>query len=242
MEKTCSACIPLFKVLSIPVFFILYLFTALSVMIALPLAWLKMKAVVRGMIEMWSRTAFLLMGKRLKVQGRKHITKGKPCILVANHSSMFDILAIMAVYPGVVWFGREHLLKVPVFGSFLKMLNYIPMKAGDLANARGTVRVLAEYAGRHTIAMFPEGTRTTDGKMNRLRKGFIHVQRTTHLDILPVTLRGFFRFKPKTQYWIDFGSKLGVVVHPSIASEELAGMDDQEILDRVRTLIGSALP
>ena len=232
----------LFRVISVPVFFILYLFTAMSVLIALPLAWLRMKGVVRGMIEMWSRAAFLIMGKHLKVEGRANIKKGSPCILVANHSSLFDILAIMAVYPGVVWFGREHLLKVPVFGSFLRMLNYIPMRAGDLANARGTVRVLAEYAGRNTIAMFPEGTRTTDGNMNRLRKGFIHVQRATNLDVLPVTLRGFFRLKPKTRYWIDFGSRLSVVVHPPLAAGELAGMEDQEILDRVRDLIESALP
>ncbi|MFC2129748.1 1-acyl-sn-glycerol-3-phosphate acyltransferase, partial [Bacteroidota bacterium] len=55
--------------------------------------------------------------------------------LIANHTSMFDIMAIMSFNPRVSWFGQEKLLKVPLFGTMLKMIDYIPMR---LANVRNT--------------------------------------------------------------------------------------------------------
>ena len=71
---------------------------------------------------------------------------GERYILLANHASMFDIMAIMAI--------------------------------------------------------FPEGTRTLDGKLNSFYRGFIHLLRTTEHDILPVTLSRFYKLKPKNRFSI----------------------------------------
>ncbi|HAX94883.1 MAG TPA: hypothetical protein DCY25_13295 [Bacteroidales bacterium] len=56
--------------------------------------------------------------------------------------------------------------------------------------------------------MFPEGTRTLDGKINPFFRGFIYLMRTGNSDILPITLNGFYNLKPKNRLFIDFGSKL----------------------------------
>lgn len=91
-----------------------------------------------------------------------------------------------------------------------------------------------------TIAIFPEGTRTSTGKINKFHRGFVHVLRASDMELLPVTLNGFFELKPKTRFSINFNSKLNVVIHPAIAPEELKDKTDQEIMDRAKSVIESA--
>ena len=99
---------------------------------------------------------------------------------------------------------------------------------------------LEEKARNNTVAIFPEGTRTLDGKLNSFYRGFIHVLRTTGHDILPVTLNGFYKLKPKNRFYINFGSKLGVVIHPPIKGQSLTTASDDEIMDQVISVIESA--
>jgi 1-acyl-sn-glycerol-3-phosphate acyltransferase len=138
-----------------------------------------------------------MLGKRLRISGIEHVEKGKNYILLANHASLFDIMAILSFYPGVSWFGREHLLRIPIFGRVLKLTHYVPMKSGDLRNTKEMLSHLLEKSGSQTIAIFPEGTRTTDGSINRFRKGFVHVLKATEMSVLPVTLNGFFSAQAK---------------------------------------------
>src|SRR5664280_1407129 len=77
---------------------------------------------------MWAKSVFLIMGKKFRVFGKENIIKGERYILVANHASLFDIVAITSFYPGISWFGHERLLKVPVFNHLLKIMDYVPFK------------------------------------------------------------------------------------------------------------------
>ncbi len=240
MEKSCRLCPQMFWLISIPVFVLICSLTALTVIIMLPFAYFGSGRVVRALLFAWSRLVFLSMGKKLRVHGRQNVLKDKRYILLANHSSLFDILAIVAFYPGVSWFGREHLLKIPVFGRVLKMINYVPMKATDLRNTREMIANITDSSKGNTVAIFPEGTRTLDGSINNFKKGFLHVLRATELSILPVTLNGFYHFKPKGRFYINFRSRLGVVIHPPIHSEDLDTKSDREIVDHIKGVIESA--
>jgi 1-acyl-sn-glycerol-3-phosphate acyltransferase len=99
---------------------------------------------------------------------------------------------------------------------------------------------LVEKSGTQTIAIFPEGTRTSDGNINRFRKGFVHILKATEMSVLPVTLNGFFLLKPKNRFTINFESKVDVVIHKPIGWEEFAEQDDRTILNRVKVVIESA--
>ncbi len=229
-----------YKILSIPVFLYLYVYTALIVLLILILAYLKSKRGICLVLSFWAKTVFPLMGKKLKIEGRTHFEKGKKYILLANHSSMFDIIAIMAFYPEVSWFGHERLLRIPLLKQMLLMTDYIPMQISNVTNTRKMLTSLEEKAQNHTIAIFPEGTRTLDGKLNSFYRGFIHLLRATGHDILPVTLNGFYKLKPKNRSYINFGSKLEVVIHPSIEGKSLVSASDEEILNQVMNTIESA--
>lgn len=226
--------------LSVPVFIVLYTYTAIIVFLILIQAYLKWKNGIRYTMGFWARSVFPIMGKKLHIEGKQNIRKGERYILLANHSSMFDIIAIMAFYPDVSWFGHERLLRIPLFKRMLLMTDYIPMRMSNITNTRKMLEHLEEKAKFRTVAIFPEGTRTLDGKLNVFYRGFIHLLKATHNDILPVTLNGFFQLKPKNRFRINFRSKLGVVIHPPIASKELAPETDREIMDRVSSVLESA--
>jgi 1-acyl-sn-glycerol-3-phosphate acyltransferase len=199
-----------------------------------------MKGPIRFMYQQWAKSVFLIMGKKFRVIGKENIKKGEKYILVANHASLFDIVAITSFYPEVSWFGHERLLKVPLFGKILKMTDYVPFKERTIRNTKQMLEELVQKSKKQTIAIFPEGTRTLDGKINDFYKGFIYLFRTADIGILPVTLNGFYKLKPKNRSYINFDSKLEVVIHKPIKREELIEKSDLEIIETVKAVIKSA--
>ena len=226
-------------ILSAPVFLFLYSYTAVGVLLILILAYLRFRKGVRFLMGIWAKSIFPLMGKKVYIKGRENIKKGERYILLANHASMFDITAIVAAYPNVSWFGHERLLRIPLFKQMLLMTDYIPMRINNIKNTRIMLESLEEKAKHRTVAIFPEGTRTLDGKLNSFYRGFIHLLRATENDILPVTLNGFYKLKPKNRFSIHFGSRLAMIIHPPLEGEKYARKSDQEIMDRVIEIIES---
>lgn len=229
----------LYSIISVPVFGILYCFTAIIVLILLILSWVKMKKPAIAMIKFWANSVFLLMGKKIDVQGKENIRYDENYILLANHASLFDIVAIASFFPGISWFGHERLLKVPLFANILKIMDYVPFKEPNYRNTRQMMDQLIVKSKHNTVAMFPEGTRTLNGKINTFYRGFIYLYRTRDLKILPVTLNGFYDLKPKNRMSINFDSKLSVIIHKPIRSETLADKSDSDIISTVKEIIES---
>ena len=221
---------------------VLYPFTFINVLIILLLNVFDLQKAVRGVLNFWAHGTFFIVGKSFRVEGRENLNREHKYILMANHASMFDIMGIMTICPAVSWFGRAHLLKVPVFGKFLEVINYIPMKSTDLRNAKHMIEQLISKTENQTVAIFPEGTRTANGEMSNFRRGFLHVLKASELDILPVSLIGFFEFKPKSRFYFDYSAKLSAKIHAPIPYCELKNLDDKEIITMVQSKIESAVP
>lgn len=230
----------IYVLLTIPVFGLLYIYTAIGVLIVIPLTWLNLKRPVQLMTQVWAKSVFLAMGKNLRIYGKENLDKKVKYILLANHASLFDIIAIESFYPEISWFGHERLLKVPIFSRFLKFTDYIPYKEPTIRNTRHMLEQLVEKAKDQSVAIFPEGTRTLNGKINPFYRGFIYLFRSREIGILPVTLNGFYDLKPKNRFYINFGCKLDVIIHKPIPREELINKSDEEIIDTVKTVIESA--
>lgn len=226
--------------LTIPVFGVLYIVTFLTVIITLLFAYLNLKSSVHNIIRFWAKSTFWIAGKKLHITGKQFVKSNEKYILVVNHSSLFDIMAVMSLFPGISWFGRERLLKIPLFGHVLKMIDYVPMRTTNIRNTKEMISQLVGKSDGLTVAIFPEGTRTTDGELGRFRKGFIHLLRASSKDVLPVTLNGFFDFKPKNRLRINFNTKLEVIVHKPIRNQELVKSSDNEILLSVKDAITSS--
>jgi len=230
----------LYAIISILLFGILYCYTAIGVLILLILAMLHLKGPVRAITQFWAKSVFLILGKKFSVKGKENINREKRYILIANHGSLFDIVAIMSFYSGISWFGHERLLKIPLFGQILRMTDYIPFKEPNYRNTKKMIEQLVHNSGSQTVAIFPEGTRTLNGNINQFYRGFIYLFRTRDIEILPVTLNGFYDLKPKNRFFINFDSKLDIIIHKPIKREDLTGKNDCEITETVRNVIVSA--
>jgi 1-acyl-sn-glycerol-3-phosphate acyltransferase len=151
---------------------------------------------------------------------------------------MFDIPALLALMPGLAMVGREKLLRIPVFGFFLHAIGYIPIDADNLLKAGRSMHAAVEAArGGTSIGMFPEGTRTQTGRVQRLKRGFIHILRKSGLDLLPVTIQGTFALKPKHRFTMWPRERIQLIVHEPLPNAELARLTDDEIADTVRTIL-----
>ena len=230
-----------YAVFSIFIFGVLYCYTAVGVFVVLILTLLHLKKPVRFLFQMWAKSVFIIMGKNFRVFGKENIKKGERYILVANHASLFDIVAITSFYPGISWFGHERLLKVPLFSSLLKIMDYVPFKEPNYRNTKQMIDQLIHKSKYQSVAIFPEGTRTLNGKINQFYRGFIYLFRTRDIEILPVTLNGFYKLKPKNRFYINFDSKLDVIIHKPIKRVELIEKTDIEIIETVKKIIESAL-
>ena len=230
----------IYSLLSIPIFGVLYVVTGISVIFVILLTWINAKRPAQFLTMIWAKTVFVLMGKNLRVSGKENINKNERYIVVANHASLFDIVAIISFFPQVSWFGHERLLKVPIFGKFLKMTDYVPFREPTVSNTRHMLQQLMEKSQNQSVAIFPEGTRTTSGKINPFFRGFIYLLKTRNISILPVTLNGFYDLKPKNRFYINLRSKLEIVIHEAIPKEELINKSDREIIDTIKTVIESS--
>jgi len=212
--------------------------TAILVLLGCLVAMVRFAALLRFGVAFWGRLVFWLNGRRLRVAGRERIGRGGRYLVVANHSSMFDIPALLALMPGLAMVGREKLLRIPVFGFLLRAIGYIPIDTENLLKAGRSMDAAVQAArGGTSIGMFPEGTRTQTGRVQRLKRGFIHILRRSGHDLLPVTIRGTFALKPKHRFTMWPRERIQLIVHEPLLNAELARLTDDEIAEKVRTIL-----
>ena len=228
-----------YSFISVLAFAVLYFQTAITVFITLPFAYLHLRKTVKFFLLLWSKSVFWILGKRLRIYGNENYSNKKRYIIIANHASLFDIMAIMSFCPDAAWFGHERLMKIPVFNQILKMIDYMPTMEPTVKNTKLMLDEIIQKLKHHTIAIFPEGTRTLTGNMNDFFRGFVYVLKASDADILPVTLNGFYSLKPKNRFYINFSAQISIVINKPINAMDLKIKADNDIITEVKKIIES---
>lgn len=136
----------------------------------------------------------------------------KPSVIVANHQSHLDLICLMALDPKLIFFTNEWVWKNPIYGYVIRKADYIPVNDGVEAHL-DKIQALVERG--YSLVIFPEGTRTVDGKVGRFHKGAFYVASELGLDITPVFIHGAYDVLPKTDFMLREGS-VNVEVGPRI--------------------------
>ena len=128
-------------------------------------------------------------------------------IIMMNHSSFLDVF-IFPLIPKGAWTGitATKNFKIPIFSSIIKRIQAIPIDRKNRLSALESIKKAEDVLrqGIH-IGILPEGTRTLDGKMKKLKKGGFHMAINTKTPIVPVGISGAFSFKPKNRWWVKPG-------------------------------------
>lgn len=188
--------------------------------------------------KFWSLFNLHLTGTRLTVKGREKIERGKPYIVMSNHQSLLDVLALIGRIPlQIRWIVKRELRKIPVFGYALERMGHIYIDRGDHENAYRGLDVAAErIRGGTSVIIFPEGTRSRDGRLMRFKKGGAYLAIKSGVSILPVTVNGGHFALPKGTMALMPG-KMEIIVGDPIDPTKYGDEGLEELMDDVKSAI-----
>ncbi|MFM8460395.1 MAG: lysophospholipid acyltransferase family protein [Chthoniobacterales bacterium] len=127
-----------------------------------------------------------------RVIGAENMIEEGPCIIAANHCSFFDPpLVGVACRRAIHYLARNSLLEWPILGPIFPDLNVIPVdrKNADRSALMGAIRVVKNGGA---VLIFPEGTRSPDGKLQRAQPGIGMIVTKTGAPVVPVSVSGSY--------------------------------------------------
>jgi len=195
-----------------------------------------------GCARIWCRLTAFTIGARLKVHGVEHVRPDRAYVYMANHSSLIDTIALFAYLPyQFKIMAKRGLFYVPFMGWHLWTSGNFPIDRGDpRRTAMSLRRVVEGIKGGKSLAVFPEGTRTPDGRLQELKPGAFKIAVRAGVPIVPVTIRGTFALLPKTTLAPRPG-RADVFIGEPIDTREYADKPLLELIERTRAAIESRL-
>ena len=181
-------------------------------------------------------------GIQVKTLGLENVPAGQSCIFMSNHVSNLDPPIHLPAIPGrCSVLLKKELMSIPILGTAMRLASFIPVERGsrrDAAQTSVTAAAAALKAGLH-ILVYPEGTRSLDGRLSTFKKGPFFLAQQTGAPIIPVAISG-------TQCMMKKGSAR---ITPGVATVRfLAAIDPtayasrEELMSAVRQAIAEALP
>ena len=222
-----------------PLFVIATIITATIVVIAAALGDDKFMAYWAP--HFWSRFTCFIYLIRVKVTGRDKLQKQQSYVFLANHQGYFDIFLIYG-YLGhnLKWMMKEYLKKLPFAGYACTKSNQV-FVGNTLASIMEAVKQ-AQKTLREGISLviFPEGTRTYDGKMQPFKKGAFTLANEIGLPLVPMTINGSFQVFNRKAKMVHFG-RLSLTVHDPITAEQRKGIPTKKIMETAYDIIHNDL-
>ncbi len=147
----------------------------------------------------WASRFILLTLFRLRSHGQRRVPREEGVILAANHASFLDPIAVgCALLRPIDYMARQTLFDIPGFGWFLRSIRVHPVRRGesDLRAMRQMISLLSSGA---CLVVFPEGTRTRDGRIQPLRGGVGLLAAKSGAAVVPVWVEGSFSAWPRSR-------------------------------------------
>jgi 1-acyl-sn-glycerol-3-phosphate acyltransferase len=194
-------------------------------------------------VAMWVTNAGVrAAGIKIKISGFENIPAGRSCIFMSNHVSNLDPPVLLPLLPGrsSVLLKKE-LMTIPILGRAMRMAKFIPVERGSRRDAaKASVEAAAEAlrSGLH-IVVYPEGTRSKDGRLSTFKKGPFFLAQETQAPIIPIALSGTQTMMQKGSYAIRPGVAR-IQLLPAIEPSNYATRE--ELIRAVRDAIAEALP
>ncbi|MFW6107509.1 MAG: lysophospholipid acyltransferase family protein [bacterium] len=134
---------------------------------------------------------------RIRVWGAGHVAREGGVVLASNHASFLDPPAVGLGLPRPIWYmARASLFRVPGFRQLIEALNALPIERGG-ADRRAVRRAVELLRGGGALLVFPEGTRSRDGRVGRFGAGFAMMAARAGVPVVPVALAGTFEAWPR---------------------------------------------
>lgn len=175
----------------------------------------------------------------VEVIGSEHLDPSKTYLIVSNHQSIFDV-PILNGYLGVFsgFIGKQSIAKYPLVGKWISLDICGMIDRSSPRRAIETINKAAEILKKGVNQIiFPEGTRTRDGRVHEFKAGAFKIATKAKVEVLPVAIVGAYEMFPKNSLALKSGD-IKLVIHPPISTE---GMTTQELANITRDLIAATV-
>lgn len=175
---------------------------------------------------------------RFRFAGKRHVPLEGPVLMVANHQSNLDPVLIGIAAPRQLkYFARVGLFFWP-FSWWIRALGAVPIDRGNaISGIKTTLKLLKQG---EAVVVFPEGSRTPDGKMHEFLPGFCMLARRGNATIVPIAIDGAFDALPRGSA-IPRLAAIKLQICQRVTPNEFATMTDGELTQLVSTRIRTAL-
>ncbi len=179
----------------------------------------------------WGCRFFCAFCWKFRAYGRENVPDRGGFLLASNHQSYLDpVLCGVAIKRQLNYLARDTLFINPFFRILINSLNAIPVRReeGDLKAMR---EVISRLKQGNAVCLYPEGTRSDDGSIRRVRPGFGLLARRANVPIVPMVIEGAYDHWPKGQKIFGIGGRISVRYGEPISPDQVKTMSENELAD-----------
>lgn len=179
---------------------------------------------------------------RIRVTGREKINPKEVYVMVSNHQSGADIIVLFLLWAHFKWVAKKSLFLYPFIGWNMWLNRYISLERGKGSSMR---KMMADAARTikegNSVMIFPEGTRSKDGRLQPFKTGAFHLALENRVPILPITITGTSKAIRKGGFLINKNFHIQARIHDPIPFEAIKGKDSKEVTAIVHEKIKKAM-
>jgi 1-acyl-sn-glycerol-3-phosphate acyltransferase len=196
-----------------------------------------------GTFWAWHYQSLIVFWK-LGLSGREKIPWNRPVVLVANHRSLVDILALYKVRRPFKWVSKAENFKLPFVGMVLSLSNCVKINRESLRSGLQFISQAEKEMKRgSSVMIFPEGTRTKTGEMRKFRDGAFVLAKKMKSGIIPIVHTGSEKaFGQGKKSWVLQGrTRITIHVLDEIPAGKVASAELEDLKYEVRKIMSDAL-
>jgi 1-acyl-sn-glycerol-3-phosphate acyltransferase len=172
---------------------------------------------------------------RVHVEGREKIRRDTAYVMIANHQSFLDILVLFRLFAHFKWVSKIENFRVPCIGWNMWLNRYIPLVRGQRESVTQMMEACEQaLATGSSIMMFPEGTRSADGRLQAFKPGAFALAQRAHVPLLPIIVEGTARALPKRGFVLQGRHTIRIRVLDEISPTTFGQTPIDLLIEQVR--------
>jgi 1-acyl-sn-glycerol-3-phosphate acyltransferase len=179
---------------------------------------------------------------RVHIDGREKIRPDTAYVMVANHQSLLDILVLFRLFTHFKWVSKIENFRVPAIGWNMSLNRYIKLRRGDKTSIAEMMAACERaLAAGNSVMMFPEGTRSVDGRLREFKHGAFTLAQRTGSPLLPIVVHGTSNALPKRGFVLQGRHAIRLRVLDAIPHRNFADKPVEVLTQEIRERFAAEL-